>query len=256
MMPNVENTLLHGCDCGDEPSKVVSRSMKGSESQYCDCGAGLLDLGSKLLKLSALSATGFVRQASSLVSSSLPPLGTFRLRRMCEIPETECPPKSLGSICWKGCNGATLKHSIRITNTSDNTKDFVLSADPFSGPGGIMTPIHLMPGVVKLDGGATGSAEATVTIPANLPAGQYQTKILLTGAYEQYIDVLLCVYSQQQSTLDVSQGDIPMHIQAHRWYQHFQCVEPCFPPAKKRLSDEVVSDRQQPAAGKKMKPRG
>lgn len=240
MTPNVENSTLHDCDCGDGPSKVASQSMNWSASQDCDCDAGPLDFGSKFLKLSVLSTAGFVRQASALISSSLPGLRTFRLRRMCEIPETKCPPKSLGTICWKGCNGGTLTQSIRVTNTSGNEQVFTLSAAPFTGPGGVTTPINLTPNGFKLAGGATGSAEASVTIPANLPACHYQTKIVVTGAYEQHIDVLLCVYSQKQCTLDVSQGDIPTHIQAHRWYHHFQCVEPCFPPAKKRSLDEVV----------------
>jgi len=241
MMRDIVDSTLHDCDCGDEPSKVASQSMNWSESQDCGWDAGPLDFGSKFLKLSLVSAAGFVRQASALVSSSLPGLETFRLRRMCEIPETKCPPKSLGTICWKGCNRATLTQSIRVTNTSGDDQVFTLSATPFTGPGGVTTPIHLTPnGFDKLAGGATGTAEASVTIPANFPAGHYKTKIVVTGAYEQHIDVLLCVYSQEQCTLDVSQGDIPTHIQAHRWYHHFQCVEPCFPPAKKRSLDAVV----------------
>ena len=104
MMRDIVDSTLHDCDCGDEPSKVASQSMNWSESQDCGCDAGPLDFGSKFLKLSLVSAAGFVRQASALVSSSLPGLETFRLRRMCEIPETKCPPKSLGTICWKGCN--------------------------------------------------------------------------------------------------------------------------------------------------------
>ena len=245
MTPNIENSVLHDCDCGDESSKVASQSMKCSESQDGDCNVGPLDLGSKLLKLSALSAAGFVRQASALVASSLPGLGTFRLRRMCEIPETKCPPKSLGTICWKGCHGATLTQSIRVTNTSGNEQVFTLSATPFTGPGGVVAPIHLMPSGFKLAGGATGSAEASVTISDKFPAGHYQTRILVTGAYEQHIDALLCVCSQQQCTLEVSQGNIPMHIQAHRWYHHFQCVEPCFPPAKKRSLDAGIPPQSQ-----------
>jgi len=252
MTPNVKHTMLHDHDFGDELSNVVSRSMKESESQDYDCGTGLLDLGSKLLKLSALSATEFVRQATALVSSSLPPLGTFRLRRMCEIPETKCPPKSLGTIYWKGSHGATLTQWIRVTNTSGNEQVFSLSAAPFAEPGGVSAPIFLKPPGFTLAGGATGSAVASMTIPDKFPEGHYQTRILVTGAYEQHIDVVLVVRSPQQSALDVSQGDIPMHIKAHRWYHHFQCVEPCFPAAMKRLPDKVVPDRQQPAAGKKL----
>jgi hypothetical protein len=241
MMRDIMDSTLHDCDCGDVPSKVASQFMKWSETQDCDCDAGPLDFGSKFLKLSLMSAAGFVRQASALVSSSLPGWETFRLRRMCEIPETKCPPKSLGTICWKGCNGATLTQSIRVTNTSGNEQAFTLSATPFTGPGGVKIPINLTPNVFdKLAGGATGTSEASLTIPANLPAGHYRTKIMVTGAYEQHIEVLLCVYSQEQCTLDVSQGDIPTHIRAHRWYHHFQCVEPCFPPAKRQPSEPVV----------------
>jgi hypothetical protein len=220
----------------------------------CDCDVGPLDLGSKLLKLSATSAAGFVRQASALISSALPGLGTFRLRRMCEIPETQCPPKSLGTICWQGCNGATLTQTIRLTNTSGSEHVFTLAATPFTEPGGVVAPIALDPNQLTLAGGATGFAKASVKIPDKFPAGHYQTKILVTGVYEQHIDVQLCVCSQQQCTLEVSQGDIPVHIQAHRWYHHFQCVEPCFPPAGKRSSPAADPPRRTQPAGERMKP--
>jgi hypothetical protein len=222
--------------------------------QDCDCDAEPLDLGSKLLKLSAGSATGFIRQASALVSSALPGLGTLRLRRMCEIPETQCPPKSLGTICWHGCGGTTLTQTIRLTNTSGNAHVFTLSATPFAEPGGTAAPISLNPDHLELSGGATDFAKASMKIPDKFPAGHYQTKILVIGAYEQYIDVELRVCSQQDCTLEVAQGDIPVHIKAHRWYHHFQCVEPCFPPAKRRLGDSVVTPKQPQATDKGMKP--
>lgn len=252
MTPHVENTMEHECNFGDVSSQVVSRSMKQSESQDFDCGAGLLDLGSRLLRLSTSSAAEFIRQASALVSPVLPGLGTIRLKRMCEIPETTCPPKSLGTIYWKGWHGATLTQLIRVTNTSDNAKVFTLSAAPFVEPGGAAAPIYLKPPGLTLAGGATGASVASMTIPDKFPEGRYHTQIMLTGAYEQYIDVVLVVSSPQQSTLDVSQGDIPMHIKAHHWYHHFQCVERCFPPAMKRLPDEAVPDQQEPPPGKKL----
>jgi len=252
MTHDLKGATLQDHGSGDEPSVAASRFMKWPESQDYDCSAELLDLGSRLLRLSASSAAEFVRQASALISSTLPGWGTFRLPRMCEIPETKCPPKSLGTIYWKGWHGETLTQLIRVTNTSDDAQIFTLSTAPFAGPGGATAPIQLATPWLTLAGGATGSTDASMTIPDKFPEGRYQTKIMLTGAYEQHIDVVLVVSSPQQSTLDVSLGDIPTHIKAHRWYHHFQCVEPCFPPAMRRLPDESVPGRKEREPGKKL----
>jgi hypothetical protein len=220
------------------------------EYQDCDCDTDPTDLGSNLLKLSTASASEFIRQASALVSSALPGLGTFRLRKMCEIPETQCPPKSLGKIDWHGCGGMTLTQTIRLTNTSANGQVFTLSTTPFVEPGGAVAQISLNPAHLELSGGAADFVKASMTIPDKFPVGRYQTKILVIGAYEQYIDVELRVCSQQDRILEVAQGDIPVHIKAHRWYDHFQCVEPCFPPARKHTGVTVVSPKQSPATDK------
>ncbi len=223
------------------------------ESPDCGCGAhhdehhdggsGPLDFGSRLLKVSAMSASGFAKEVSALVSSALPGLGTFRLRRMCEIPETHCPPKSLGTICWRGCSGALLTHTIRLTNTSSHQQVYTLSATPFIEPGGGQLHVALDHDELTLAAGESGFVEAAVKIPDAFPAGHYQTRILVTGMYEQYVDVTLCVHSRQECTLEVSQGDIPTHIHAHRWYHHFQCIEPCFPKAEQRSKGEVMYPR-------------
>ncbi len=211
--------------------------------EHHERGSGPLDVAAQLIKLSAMSATGFVKEASALVSSALPGLGTFRLQRMCEIPETHCPPKCLGTICWRGCVGDVLTHTIHLTNTSSHQQVYTLSVTPFIAPGGGHLPIALDHKELTLAAGESGFVEAVVKIPDAFPAGHYQTRILVTGMYEQYIDVKLCAHSRQECTLEVSQGDIPTRIHAHRWYHHFQCVEPCFPKADQRLVGEVMHPR-------------
>jgi len=222
--------------------------------QDCDCSDGAAELGPELLRRSAGTATAFIRQASTLAASALRELGSLRLRRMCEIPETYCPPKSLGTICWRGCGGATLTRTIRLTNTSGDQHTYSLSAAPIAAPGGGVLPVTLNPAHLALAGGATGFAKASVVIPEDFPAGHYETRILVVGAYEQHIDVELCVQCPQECTLAVAQGDIPVRIKAHRWYHHFQCVERCFPPAMKRSPDQAVAGERLDAKGEPMRP--
>ncbi len=86
----------------------------------------------------------------------------------------------------------------------------------------------------NLAAGKSQLVTAKHVVPQGLAAGTYRTEITVTGAYEQCVNVTLDVRAQQRCACHVVQGDIPTRIRAHRWYDHFQCVEPCFEPAPQK----------------------
>jgi hypothetical protein len=67
-----------------------------------------------------------------------------------------------------------------------------------------------------------------------LQAGaQYVAEVRIVGAYEQCVRLVLDVAAKGAvvdcgpSRCEVAAGDLPVRIRAHRWYDHFQCTEPC-----------------------------
>ena len=79
--------------------------------------------------------------------------------------------------------------------------------------------------------GTSGFTTASLAIPVAFAKGDYEAKIVVTGAYEQCVDVELEVGCEQMrsASADVVQVDAPYRIRAHHWYDHFQCMEPCGP---------------------------
>ena len=148
----------------------------------------------------------------------------------CEIPETACPSQIVCHIDWEGCAGDTLRHHINVTNTSTCKRDFSFVAKPFSCSD---DSIKITPTKKTLLPDEQIKILATFVIPENFSGGTYKSKIVISGAYEQYVTVSLNVKPRQDCCCDVKQGDIPTRIKAHHWYHHFQCEEQCFEPAEK-----------------------
>lgn len=99
-----------------------------------------------------------------------------------------------------------------------------------------------------------------VTVELNVaegfhPGGRYTGEVRLDGAYEQCVCLILEVESPVVNRLRVEQGDPPLRLRAHRWYDHFQCAESCvvsrpaptIPPGN--VAPAVVVDRLDPAKG-------
>jgi hypothetical protein len=190
----------------------------------------LLAFGSKLLAASIDSARFIMRQAAALLPP-MPDLRTLRPRDMCEIPETECPPRCVCDVTWEASPGEVLGLTVRVTNASKAARTFHLHATPFTGAGESPGTITLAPASLSLPAGHAGVANTTFTVP-NIPAGDYEAEILVQGAYEQCVRVKLKVRcektcGEERCTCEVVQGDPPVRIRAHHWYDHFQCTEPC-----------------------------
>ncbi len=196
----------------------------------------LFALGSRLLATSIDSARIILQQAAGLLPP-MPDLRTLRPRDMCEIPETDCPPRCVCEVTWEAIPGETPGLTVRVTNASKAARTFHLHATPFTGTGGSPGTITLAPASLSLPPGHAGVANATFTVPSG-PAGDYEAEILVQGAYEQCVRVRLKVRcektcGEERCTCEVMQGDPPVRIRAHHWYDHFQCTEPCVEPLRR-----------------------
>jgi hypothetical protein len=191
---------------------------------------GLLGLGFKLLAMSIDNARTMIQQVSSILPP-LPDIQALRPKDMCAIPETECPPRCVCEVAWEGSPGEMPGLTVRVTNASKSARTFNLHATPFIGAGGSAGTMTLAPQSLSLSAGASGAVNATFTIP-NVPEGEYDAEIVVQGAYEQCVRVILKVQcaktsGKERGLCEVVQGDPPIRMRAHHWYDHFQCTEPC-----------------------------
>jgi hypothetical protein len=137
-------------------------------------------------------------------------------------------------VRWEAAPGEAPGLSIRVTNSSNTGRTFTLHATPFIGAGGSIGTIALQPTTLSLGAGETGFVNATYTVP-NSEEGEYEAEVVVRGAFEQAVCVTLdlrCAKTrgQERGVCTVVQGDPPVRIRAHHWYDHFQCTEPCFSP--------------------------
>lgn len=154
----------------------------------------------------------------------------------CEIPESRCPSPCVCKIHWTGCPGDTVHYQIQVTNTGKIKRDFKLSALPFSCTS---ESLKVSPDKKSLQPAESLKATASFTIPTTFGGGIYQTRIIVAGAYEQYILVHLTVKPHQHCCCEIEQGEIPKRTKAHHWYHHFQCEEPCFEAISQETSPRV-----------------
>lgn len=218
-------------------SRVTMR-QGASSSQLFDVQT-LAGLGPRLLSMSVDSAREFARQAAAIVSPALAIMPAATLSQAarpsaadacCAVPEVDCPPRCVCEIAWEASPGEKLRCTVRVTNSSRTERAFQVKAVPLTGPGGAAVPFTVAPPTVTLPAGGSAVVEASVALPENLATGSYQGEILVVGAYEQWICVKLTVQGEQHCHCEVVQGDPPVRLRAHHWYDHFQCAEPCAPP--------------------------
>ena len=220
-------------------------SQIGIEPSKGNCSQSIQDftkIGGDLLSLSMDSSLKFVRAVLDMLTPSLAGMNLPCIQPVCDIPETECPPKCVCKIHWEVCKGENRKHAIRITNTAKKVIDFKLSATPFEGLAGSSNLITLQPDRLVLKPGESGVSMAGITVPEAAPSGSYRAKILVRGQYEQHVRVDLTVKDVRHCICDIRQGEIPVRIRAHRWYDHFQCVEPCFEPIRRDTPTRPVAE--------------
>lgn len=186
-------------------------------------------VGLPLLAMSSVSSFSPLR--GPVMASVMPGGGGC----CCEIPETDCPPHCVCEIAWEGAPGDKLKATIQLTNTRQAAQQFVIGAGPFQGPSGNTgAAVSPAPAAVNLAANQSTTVVVTFQVPAAFtPGGIYNSEMTVTGLYEQCVKVTLHVRATPpEPHCDVKQGEIPKRIRAHRWYQHFQCEEPCFEPAR------------------------
>ena len=159
----------------------------------------------------------------------------------CEIPERECPPRCVCEVRWEAAAGEELTCTVRVRNVSSRTRTFDLSATELTGPAGKLAELTVTPAQLTLAPGRSGLAQGTLTLAENAAEGSYEGEILIHGAYEQCVCVQVtvrgtrkctcgqreCCCRQQCCTCEAVQGDPPVRIRAHYWYDHFQCTERC-----------------------------
>lgn len=167
-----------------------------------------------------------------VVSNAIPGLKEA-VRRSCEIPETECPPRCVCELKWDACEGDTVTGTIEIRNSGKEGRNFKLSASAFRSQrddSGVVP--QLKPNSFAL---APGEAK-TVTVSVHIdhsfdPSDVYQSEVKIVGRYEQCVRLKLSIRRKVQPHCEVAQGEIPTRIVAHHWYDHFQCEDLCFEPA-------------------------
>jgi len=194
----------------------------------------MLDVGPRLLAASMASARALAREATQILQPAMPALTqgmqSLRPRPMCDIPEQDCPPHCAAAMTWTANQGETVRCTIRVTNTAKTARPFTLTPTAFTGRGNPATVAAVSPGSFTLGAGQTQVATATLTVTPDFLEGQsYEGEIRVQGAYEQGICITLRVQGDDAYQVSVSQGDPPVRIRAHRWYDHFQCVESCAP---------------------------
>jgi hypothetical protein len=195
----------------------------------------MFELGPKLMSMSVETTRNFVEAATGLITATLPKIELPKFQEpCCEIPETECPPRCVCDIFWKTCQGGSVQATIQVTNTGSTTRTFTFSATPFSGPGNPAATIQVSPPSAVLAPNASVNVAATLAVTSDFQAGgHYVAEVRVYGAYEQCVRVTLDIATASAIVdcapkhCEVKAGDLPVRIRAHRWYDHFQCTEPC-----------------------------
>jgi hypothetical protein len=130
--------------------------------------------------------------------------------------------------------GEHLKSTIRVTNTARTTRAFNFTATSFHGPGNPQTLMTVSPATANLAPGQSILLNVTFTPNQVFQLGQtYHGEVVIRGAYEQCVCFEFTALPEGHVECEVEQGDPPVRIRKHDWYDHFQCVEPCFPVEKR-----------------------
>ena len=209
-------------------SKATVRHLTGTTAQR-----GVQDLLVALPQFASRSIDQYAAllARSSKVLAELVPAQLFASGDCCEIPEQDCPPRCVCEIGWEASPGETVKASIRVRNTSAQTRNFTFSAAPLQSGGDAPGALGISPAARTLASGESVDVALGLVVNEKFKPGErYSTEVLIRGAYEQCVLVRLDVLASPTVCCEVEQGDVPVRIRAERWYHNFQCTEPCESP--------------------------
>jgi hypothetical protein len=208
-------------------SKAHVRHLGGSTIQ-----SGIDDLVGVVPGIVAQSIEQYatILQRSSRLLTDLLPTRSLKLTDCCEIPEQACPPRCVCEIDWEACPGESLHATIGVRNTSSRAHDFTFSAGPWTGAAGELSQLNVSPQNAHLGPGERVVITLALQLTPYVKSGQqHEAEVTLRGAYEQCVRVRLQVCDNAPAHCEVEQGDPPVRVRAHQWYDHFQCEEPCGP---------------------------
>jgi hypothetical protein len=193
------------------------------------------------LQSAASSMTAAMPAVASSASSMMPSVSSMMPKTTCcEIPETACPPRCVCVIAWHAARGEDVKATITLTNTAKTAQAYSIAATTFEGPSGDTgVKATVAPASVNLPPNQSATITVTLNVSDTFETGHaYAAEVTITGKYEQCVQLQLTVTPRKAHHCEVRQGEIPTHIRAHRWYDHFQCEEPCFEPATPRSPNQ------------------
>ena len=206
------------------------------------------DLRSAVLnwyKFTSGSITDFIRISQPLLDAYFEGLATMVPdlkgigRKYCEIPETECPPYCVCIMDWDAFQGDVVNGTIKINNTGNQNVKFKLNPEIFRNAHDDSNILPLLnPDHFDLSPGESKIVTITVNVSDKFDHNSaYTSEIKVRGRYEQCIRLNLHVRRRVAPCCVIHHGEIPTHIVAHHWYDHFQCEQMCFKPIEMAKSN-------------------
>lgn len=207
-------------------NQAYVRDLTGSKAeQGIDA---MLDELPGMLSSATSAYLNLIRRAGRAVGELLPADMLAGANECCAVPTQDCPPHCVAEICWDACAGETQRATIAVKNTSSQARTFTFAAGNL-GP----AKVEIAPPAAQLGSGQSVTLQVAVPASAGLKEGEtYTTELLVRGAYEQCVKLKLRVTRTVVPHLDLAQGDVPQRITELKWHRHWQCTDPCSPPAR------------------------
>jgi hypothetical protein len=226
-------TSSTGCGCGGEEG--AKRGLEGARAALSEVGARL---GKAVVDSSGLGrrvldeAVRTWRPVTDAWLAAMP--RSLGLRRCCEVPETECPPRCVGHLAFRTHPGEAASGTVTVTNTASHAQEFHFVAQPFRGPSGLTGVVPVVtPAAASLAPGGSVTLAVRLEPEGGLAAGaEYRSELAVRGAWEQCVCLSLEIEPRVAPHCEVHQGPIPRRVRAHHWYDHFQCEELCAEPIR------------------------
>jgi hypothetical protein len=112
----------------------------------------------------------------------------------CEIPETTCPPRCVGTIKWSFGRGAQPKASAVVRNVGKVSRPFSFSATALAGTEPGSAKLEVQPANATLAPGESVVVSIALKDSLALTACQeYRAEVLVKGSWEQCVRVLMHV---------------------------------------------------------------